>query len=74
MTRYVDADASVNNIDLYVNGNKVATPLFVQTTTNSDWATDQQAINLNAGKNIIEFRSNGTRSSNLYFDNIVISK
>ncbi|WP_320534849.1 glycoside hydrolase family 98 domain-containing protein [Robbsia andropogonis] len=74
MTRYVDADASVNNIDLYVNGIKVATPLFAQTTTNSDWATDQQAINLNAGKNIIEFRSNGTRSSNLYFDNIVISK
>lgn len=73
-TRYTVAGADVGNIDLYVNGAKVATPVFTRTSTTSEWATHQQLVNLNAGTNTVEFRSTGTRAVNIYFDNIVITR
>jgi hypothetical protein len=71
-TRYSVTGASVSTIDLYVNGVKTATPMFTQTAYYSDWAVNEQYINLNAGANTIEFRANGTGASSVYFDNIVI--
>jgi hypothetical protein len=71
-TRYSVTGADVNTIDLYVNGIKVATPLFSQTPTLSDWATNKQNVTLNAGGNTIEFRANATGASSVYFDSIVV--
>lgn len=73
-TRYSLAGTTISNIDIYVNGTKVVTPTFTSTSSTSTWAVNQQTINLNAGKNTIEFRATGTRSSPIYFDNIVITK
>lgn len=73
-TRYSLTGANVSNIDIYVNGTKVVTPTFTVTSSTSTWAVNQQSINLNAGKNTIELRATGTRSSAIYFDNIVIAK
>ncbi|QSQ41524.1 carbohydrate-binding protein [Xanthomonas translucens pv. undulosa] len=72
-TRYSTAGASIANVDLYVNGSKVGTPAFAQTTSASDWATLQQPVTLNAGSNRIEFRASGTRPAALYLDNIRLS-
>lgn len=71
-TRYSVTGANVSTIDLYVNGIKVATPLFTQTPTLSSWATNKQYITLNAGANTIEFRANATAAGSVYFDDIVI--
>ena len=71
-TKYAVTGADISTIDLYVNGTKVVTPTFTQTATLSDWAVNQQTINLNAGANTIEFKANGAGASSLYFDNIVV--
>lgn len=73
-TRYSLASGSVSNIDVYVNGVRVATPTFTATSSTSTWAVNQQTINLNAGKNTIEYRATGTRSSAIYFDNFTLVK
>ena len=66
------ADAVVNAVDLYINGSKVARPEFMQTGL-ENWQTTSVSVSLNAGKNKVEFRSNGsTATSDLYLDNIVI--
>ncbi|MDR3459761.1 MAG: glycoside hydrolase family 98 domain-containing protein [Verrucomicrobiae bacterium] len=72
-TKYAVTGANISTIDLYVNGAKVATPVFTQTAALSNWATNEQYINLNAGINTIEFRANGTGASPIYFDNIVVT-
>ena len=72
LTKYSVTSGNVSTIDLYVNGVKVATPSFTQTASLSDWAIDQQNINLNVGANTIEFRANGAPGS-VYFDNIVVA-
>lgn len=71
-TKYSVTGANISTIDLYVNGVKVATPLFTQTASYSDWALNKQNIPLNAGANIVEFRANGTGASSVYFDNMVV--
>ncbi|WP_338290080.1 glycoside hydrolase family 98 domain-containing protein [Luteolibacter sp. LG18] len=71
-TRYAVTTGNIGSVDLYVNGTKVATPLFNQTATLSDWAVHKQAITLNAGSNTIEFRANATGGGSLYFDSIAI--
>lgn len=73
-TRYSLASGSVSNIDVYVNGVRAVTPTFAATSSTSTWALNQQTINLNAGKNTIEYRATGTRASAIYFDNFTISK
>lgn len=74
-TRYSTPSTSgnVTSISLYVNGNKVATPTFVNTKNSNSWAVNTQKITLNAGDNTIEFRANSTGKS-IYFDNIVVSE
>jgi hypothetical protein len=71
-TRYSVTGATINTIDLYVNGTKTATPAFTQTATLSDWAINKQIITLNAGANTIELRANAAGASSIHFDNIVV--
>ena len=70
--KYAVTGANVTTMDLYVNGTKIGTPTFAQTSMLSNWATNQQYIALNAGTNTIEFRANATGASPVYFDNIVV--
>ncbi len=74
ITRYSVTGADVNSFDLFVNGSKLATPLFARTESLSSWEHDYQLIELNAGKNIIEFIADRAASRNLYLDNIVITQ
>ena len=71
-TKYAVTGANVTTIDLYVNGVKVATPVFAQTPTLSNWATNKQYITLKAGTNTIEFRANATAAGSINFDSIVV--
>ena len=71
-TRYTVTGGDVNTIDLYVNGSKVTTPSFTQTSALSNWAVDTQNVDLNAGVNSIEFRANASGARTIYFDNIVL--
>ncbi len=71
-TRYFTASANVTSIDLYVNGIKVATPTFTQTPSLNEWGVHKQNILLNAGNNVIEFRSTTSRPTAFYFDNMVV--
>lgn len=73
-TKYSSAGGIVNTIDLYVNGSKVTTPTFNQTSSVSDWAVNTQYVSLNAGSNCIMFKANGTGANSVIFDNIVISQ
>jgi Glycosyl hydrolase family 98/Glycosyl hydrolase family 98 C-terminal domain/Carbohydrate binding module (family 6)/Carbohydrate binding module (family 35) len=72
-TRYAVTGGNVTTVDLYVNGTKVATPNFTQTSSLSSWAVNSQNISLIAGNNTIEFRASAAAGNSLYFDNIVVS-
>lgn len=66
------AAATVNTVDLYVNGVKVTTLEFAQTGV-GNWETTSAGVSLNAGKNKVELIANGSSAScDLYLDNIVI--
>ena len=71
-TRYT-ATGNISTVDLYVNGVKVATPVFSQTANNSQWSIQAQTVTLNAGANTIEFKASAAATSSLVFDNIVLS-
>ncbi len=73
-TKYSTVGGAVNTIDLYVNGIKVATPTFTQTSSVSDWAVNTQYVTLNAGSNSITFKANGAGAYSVIFDNIVVSQ
>lgn len=71
--RYRAPITSINNIDLYINGVKVATPEFSQTTDDNDvWQITSVLVNLKAGKSIMELKSNGSVAGSFYLDNIVV--
>ena len=72
-TRYSVEGGNVNSIDLYVNGNRVSTPAFIQTPSFSDWAVSKQNVTLSAGTNSIEFRATATAAYSVYFDNVVVA-
>ncbi len=74
ITKYSASGGNVNSLDLYVNGIKVATPVFTKTATESDWDYLKQIITLNEGKNVVEFKANGSSTYSLTLDNIVISQ
>lgn len=66
------AAATVNTVDLYINGSKVHTPDFTQTGV-GNWQTTSVGVSLNAGKNKVELKANGSSAAcDLYLDNIVI--
>lgn len=74
ITRYSVVGSDVNHLDLYVNGSKVATPVFTKTTTTSEWNINTQNVELKAGKNVIIYKANKSGTRNIYLDNIVIER
>lgn len=72
--RYRATSATVNTVDLYVNGTKVGTPQFTQTAADPEvWGTVSIGAALKAGDNTIELRANGTTAAcDLYLDHITI--
>lgn len=73
-TRYTVAGGDVNNLDLYVNGTKVATPVFTKTANTSTWNTNTQKVELKAGKNVIIYKANKSGTRSIYFDNMIIER
>lgn len=65
------ADATVNTVDLYINGTKVGTPEFVQTGV-GNWQTTSLSVSLKAGKSKVELKASATASCDLYLDNIIV--
>jgi hypothetical protein len=74
VTRYAVTGSDANSMDLYVNGVKVATPVFTKTASTSDWANNVQIVELKQGGNEIKFQAYKSGPSSLYFDNITISQ
>ena len=72
--RYSAPDVTVTSVDLYINGNKVATPTFTKTADASTWNVYTQNVNLNTGNNEIRLEANTTGSGNINFDNIVFTQ
>lgn len=72
--RYTAPTATVSNVDLYINGTKIATPIFSKTTDSSTWEVITQNIDLEEGDNEIKLEANASGSSGIYFDNIVFTQ
>lgn len=73
--RYRSPSATVNTVDMYINGAKVSTPEFVQTDNdNTVWAKVSVPASLNKGKNTFELKANSSGAGDLYLDNIVVEK
>lgn len=66
--------SDVSTIDLYVNGSKVSTPTFTNTTTYGNWLVYSQDVSLNEGQNVIMLKANATSPKVVCFDNIIISQ
>lgn len=73
-TKYTVTGADVNSIDLYINDEKVATPLFTKTDEISNWSVNSQEVELSKGENVIELKASTSLSGSIYFDNIIIEK
>lgn len=67
--KYSVLSADVNNIDLYVNGQKTANLSFPKT---KGWAAIVESVNLTQGENIIELVANGIGVSDMSFDNLIL--
>ncbi|XDF34892.1 glycoside hydrolase family 98 domain-containing protein [Paracidovorax avenae] len=72
LARYAVAGADVGTIDVYVNGVRVASPVFAQTPSVSDWAVQALPVDLQAGANTVEFRARAAAPASVYFDNVVL--
>lgn len=71
--RYRAETADVKTVDLYINGQKVASPVFSQSGPDKGvWNVCATQINLRAGSNIIELKANAVASCDLYLDNLVV--
>ncbi|WP_127170608.1 glycoside hydrolase family 98 domain-containing protein [Xanthomonas euvesicatoria] len=71
-TRYSAPGTSVGSVDLYVNGVRVGTPAFAQTSSASDWASSPLTATLRAGNNIVEYRASVGTQAKLYLDNLAV--
>lgn len=75
LIRYRASSATVNTVDMYVNGTKVGTPEFAQTDNdNTTWYTVSMSASLKKGKNIFELKANSSGAGDLYLDNIVVER
>jgi len=72
--RYTAPTTGISTIDLYVNGVKVATPVFAKTSDISTWGVVSQNVQLNEGNNEIKLVANSTGAATIYFDNIKFSE
>ena len=66
------SQSDIDQVDLYVNGNKQETMHLSNTYGYSNWKTYEKKINLKAGDNKIEFKSNSALPSSLYIDNFTV--
>lgn len=73
-TRYSAVGASVGTVDLYVNGMRVGTPAFAQTSSASEWASSPLTATLNAGDNVVEYRASAGAQVKLYLDNLAVAQ
>ncbi|UXA70207.1 sugar-binding protein [Xanthomonas prunicola] len=73
-TRYSAPGGSLTTVDLYVNGVRVGTPAFTQTSSASEWASSPQTATLTAGSNVVEYRASAGAQTKLYLDNLAISQ
>ena len=73
--RYRAPSATVNTVDMYVNGTKIGTPEFAKTDNdNTTWYTVSMSASLKKGKNTFELKANSSGAGDLYLDNIVVEK
>ena len=73
--RYRSTSATINTVDMYVNGIKVGTPEFTQTDNdNTVWRTATISASLKKGTNLFELKANASSAGDLYLDNIVIER
>lgn len=71
--RYRATTGDVSTVDLYINGEKIGTPDFIQSgSDNGVWYTASMPAYFNEGKNIIELKANAMGTVDLYIDNIII--
>lgn len=68
LTLRYSATSDINNVDLYVNGSKVKTLSMPKGSSYSDWKTVTQSIDLKAGDNQVELKSNAALDGSLYLD------
>lgn len=68
LTLRYSATSDINNVDLYVNGSKVKTLSMPKGSSYSDWKTVTQSIDLKAGDNQVELKSNAALAGSLYLD------
>ena len=68
------ADANVDDYVLYVNGKRIGSLDLSKTSDMSAWKRVGVAIDLKAGRNKIELKSQSVPSANLYIDNFTVSK
>jgi len=72
--RYSVPNATIKTVDLYVNGNKVATPEFSTTGSRSSWSMVSVPASLNNGKNTIELKATDNAPGELYLDYMIVEK
>jgi len=72
--KYSVPGVDIDTIDIYVNGTKIATPVFTATSDYSDWAMYELEVPLVTGANTIEMIAHeqvrGAKS--IYFDHIIL--
>lgn len=73
--RYMAPEATVNTVGLYINGEKVMIPEFVQTGSDkSAWQTiSVGSFSLKQGTNVIALSAEETAAGELYLDNMVVT-
>ncbi|MNC31834.1 hypothetical protein D3C75_801700 [compost metagenome] len=70
--KYAVTEGEINSLDLFVNGEKVASPVLSRTADLNTWAIFEQEINLSQGDNTIELTANDTLAGVLYVDNFTV--
>lgn len=71
--RYRAENADVTTVDLYVNGEKVASPVFTQSGSDTTvWLVNSTGVFLKAGSNTIELKANAAGAADLYLDNLIV--
>jgi len=68
LTLRYSAVSDNNNIDLFVNGQKVTALNLTSTGSYSTWKTVSVPVELKNGENSIEFKANSSSASSLYID------
>lgn len=74
--RYCAPDATINTVSLYVNGDKISTPDFAQTSVGySPWQTlSVGTVYLNQGENEVTLTADRQAAGQLSIDNVIIAQ